>query len=90
MNAQRWEDDAACQQIGAIVFHPTGRGAELAEAIAAAKAICNGACPVVKQCLQAALEREGTADRYSRDGIWGGLTGQERAALNPNDMRKAV
>jgi hypothetical protein len=81
MRPQRWEDEAACRQIGAIVFHPTGRGAALAADIAAAKAICTGSCPVLRQCLQDALDREGSADRYSRDGIWGGLTGPERAAL---------
>ena len=40
----------------------------------AAKAIC-ATCPVREQCLEFALEtRPG-------DGVWGGLTGQERHRL---------
>lgn len=81
MTVQTWEDEAACRQIGADIFHPAGRGAELATAEGTAKAICNDQCPVRQQCLALALEREGNADRYSRGGIWGGLTPQERAAL---------
>ncbi|MEW2415342.1 WhiB family transcriptional regulator [Streptomyces sp. NPDC046866] len=83
MSPRRWEDRAACREIGTEVFHPTGRGADFEADIAAAKAVCHGLCPVRRQCLALALELEGTADRYSRDGIWGGLTGPERAALRP-------
>lgn len=81
MNVQRWEDDAPCREIGAEIFHPTGRGTALAAAVRTAKTICRRQCTVREQCLALALEREGNADRYSRDGIWGGLTPQERAAL---------
>lgn len=83
MNVQPWEADAPCREIGTEVFHPTGRGADLAAAVLTAKAICRQQCPYREQCLALALEREGNADRYSRDGIWGGLTPQERAALRP-------
>jgi WhiB family transcriptional regulator, redox-sensing transcriptional regulator len=90
MNVQPWEDDAPCREIGVEIFHPKGRGADLTAAEHSAKAICRGQCPVVEQCLAFALEREGNADRYSRSGIWGGLTAQERAALRTTDMRKAA
>lgn len=81
MTVQPWEDDAPCREIGTDVFHPAGRGSALAAAEGTAKAICRNRCPVRQQCLALALEREGNADRYSRGGIWGGLTPQERAAL---------
>ncbi|NXY96409.1 WhiB family transcriptional regulator [Streptomyces sp. BR123] len=80
MTPQPWEDDAACREIGVDFFHPTGRGPEFKQAVEAAKRVCC-ACPVRRHCLALALEIEGRADRYSRDGIWGGLTGPERAAL---------
>jgi WhiB family redox-sensing transcriptional regulator len=80
MTGNDWVSDAACSEIGIAIFHPEGRGRELKEAIAAAKTICAG-CPVRRACLTEALRLEGAADRYSRDGIWGGLTGPERAAL---------
>lgn len=81
MKVQLWEDDAPCREIGPEIFHPKGRGPDLTAAVRTAKAVCRGQCPVREQCLALALELEGNADRYSRDGIWGGLTGQERAAL---------
>lgn len=80
IRSRSWETEAPCREIGPDVFHPSGRGRELREAINAAKAICN-TCPYRAACLTDALDWEGTADRYSRDGIWGGLTGPERAAL---------
>ncbi|MER7734144.1 WhiB family transcriptional regulator [Streptomyces erythrochromogenes] len=75
-----WEDSAACREIGLDTFHPEGRGTALAAAEREAKAVCLQ-CPVRRQCLTYALDREGRADRYSRSGIWGGLNPQERAAL---------
>lgn len=82
MNAPSWEDDAYCRDIGPELFHPAGRGAELTADIETAKALCRK-CQVADQCLTFALDREGDADRYSRGGIWGGYTPQERAALRP-------
>ncbi|MET9467401.1 WhiB family transcriptional regulator [Streptomyces sp. NPDC006544] len=81
MTTQPWEDLAVCRNVGIEIFHPQGRGAELAAAEEAAKGICIRLCPVREECLRLALEREGHADRYNRGGIWGGLTPQERAAL---------
>ncbi|MFD5419438.1 WhiB family transcriptional regulator [Streptomyces sp. NPDC127069] len=80
IRTRSWEAEAPCREIGPDIFHPVGRGRELTEAIAAAKAICS-ICPFQPAYLADALDWEGTADRYSRDGIWGGLTGPERAAL---------
>lgn len=45
-----------------------------ARLIDAAKAVCNG-CPVVAECLEWALDNRCT------HGVWGGLTGEERARV---------
>jgi WhiB family redox-sensing transcriptional regulator len=67
-----WADDAACRGYEpADTFHPQGyTGADLFT-VAAAKAVCRQ-CPVVGDCLSHAL------DHGERDGIWGGLTPDER------------
>ena len=67
------------------VFFPEGEGIthkEYQERIADAKAICAG-CPVVLQCLQAALAE----NEY---GIWGGTTMEERATMRRGIRRKQV
>lgn len=45
-----------------------------------AKAICDN-CPIKWRCLQGAL------DAGTRDGIWGGMTPDERAKLTPQTRR---
>ncbi|WP_406149480.1 WhiB family transcriptional regulator [Streptomyces anulatus] len=68
-----WQPDSACYGMdpedSEEVFFPTRRDHE---AIAEAKELC-GMCPVVRECLNFALEN-GLAE-----GIWGGLTEDERA-----------
>ena len=64
-----WRDDAACASADPEVFHPgQGQGSE------AAKKIC-AACEVRPQCLADAIAND------EREGIWGGLTKQERRKL---------
>lgn len=82
MIPQPWEDEAACREIGPDAFFPSGTGTEFNAAALDAKTVCRG-CPVQQQCLAFALAREDGKDRHSRGGIWGGLTGAERAALRP-------
>lgn len=43
-------------------------------------AVCRG-CPVRRECLQFALSVEGNAPGERRDGIYGGTTPYQRAAL---------
>lgn len=45
-----------------------------ARLIGAAKAVCNG-CPVAAECLEWALDNRCT------HGVWGGLTGEQRARI---------
>jgi WhiB family redox-sensing transcriptional regulator len=64
-----WRDEAACKGLDTGIFFPTTD----AEA-GAAKLVCAG-CPVRAECLEWAL-----ASRQE-DGVWGGLTDNERRRL---------
>ena len=69
---QDWKGAGACQRVdNPDVFYP-GRGAPSQ----AAKRLCAD-CPVLQECLQAALETHPQDDW----GIWGGTTKDERARL---------
>lgn len=72
----RWYEDAACAGLDLDRFFPSTNNAA---AIAAAKAVC-ASCPVTARCLAEALAAEGQLGAASRAGIWGALTGSERAA----------
>lgn len=48
---------------------------EASARINAAKAVCKTACPVRDECLAWALATP------ERDGVWGGMSGRERALL---------
>lgn len=52
-----------------------------------AKDICD-TCPAKARCLEIALAREGNLVGSSRWGVWGGLTPDERAALDENAAEK--
>lgn len=69
-----WVNDALCLQVDPEIFFPENRDYATTNT---AKTIC-GKCPVRTDCLAYALET------HTRDGIWGGLTPDERVAL----MRK--
>jgi WhiB family redox-sensing transcriptional regulator len=75
--AARWRALAACRGTQIEVFFP-GRG-ETAEP---ARQVC-ARCPVCQQCLEFAV---GNRIVY---GIWGGLTGPERRALQSGWLRAA-
>ena len=68
ITAPRWMDEAACAGLPTDWFFPDRGGAGLA---ARAKAVCAG-CPGRQECLGYA-RATGTLD-----GIWGGLTPDER------------
>lgn len=73
--AARWRELAACRGTDLEVFFP-GRG----ESAGAARQVCAG-CPVHQPCLDYAI-----SNRISH-GIWGGLTGRERRALQSRWVR---
>jgi WhiB family redox-sensing transcriptional regulator len=69
-----WRDEAACRDEDPDLFFPIGSGPAAQAQIADAKAIC-ARCPVVRECLEWALETGQDA------GVWGGLTEEERRQL---------
>ena len=73
-----WRDKANCLMSDPELFFPVGN---VIAAIDKAKAVCEP-CKVKKQCLEYALN-------YKDDGIWGGMTEDERGALKRSNKRKA-
>lgn len=67
--SEEWRDEAACAGLDTNIFFPVTE-AEAAQA----KSVC-ASCPVREECLEWAIStRQG-------DGVWGGLTEDERRRL---------
>lgn len=90
-----WQDQAACHGRGDLMFmsqytHNFGRDGKEKERsqcqLCHARALC-GECPVVDACREYALRFEG-ATSVVRDGIWGGLTPNQRQTVY--DLRRAA
>ena len=75
--AARWRERAACCGTDLDVFFP-----ERGETAGPARQVC-AACPVCEPCLEYALSNRIT------DGIWGGLTEQERRPLQSDWVQAA-
>jgi hypothetical protein len=75
-----WRDRAACVGIGDPEIFFSDRGEHAGRV---AKWVCNRTCPVREECLADALRHEVGLDGRWRHGIWGGLNGNQRAALDP-------
>lgn len=75
--AGRWLTDAACRGAGDTMFPGT-----IAREIKAAKAFCR-VCPVVLACRRWAL------DQRIAEGVWGGLSEDERHILLHGKPRQA-
>lgn len=73
-----WRDYALCAEVGADIWFPSPGGS-----CVEAKRIC-GECPVQPECLDYALTRPET------DGIWGGMTPNERHSLQRPVARKVA
>ena len=75
----RWQDSAECIESDPELFFPdTYKGANR-EIVQKAKAVCER-CTVTESCAEYALNARET------DGIWGGLTPDERKAI----LRRAI
>jgi len=68
-----WRRSAACRDVDAEVFFPVDDLDVRPSAAAAAQAICHG-CPVVADCLAAAIANG------DDDGVFGGMTPRQRRA----------
>ena len=83
----RWQDDAACREIGAELFYANDTEERVVKAgyeTSEAKKICNS-CPVQTDCLEYALNYETPSKMY---GIWGGATPRERAEIKARRNRE--
>lgn len=77
-----WLDDAICGGMFDVMVPPENLSpAGAAAAYKRARAVCAD-CPAKAQCLQAALDEEGTIDKAGRAGIRGGLTPDERMKIS--------
>lgn len=79
--AADWRDNGACLTEDSSLFFPKGTEGPWLIVIAQAKAICRR-CPVRDACLSYALDNNVT------DGIFGGLTERERAAVRRAATKK--
>lgn len=76
-----WRDEAACRTEDPALFFPVGDSGPHLVTIEQAKAICRN-CPSATPCLTWALTNS------IDDGVWGGLTWRERAALRRTATRR--
>jgi WhiB family redox-sensing transcriptional regulator len=75
----RWEDSAACAEVGGDGWFPEVGGS----GHVAAKAVCRS-CPVVAECLAFALAHMGRRDpllNFGEWGIWGATSREDRLRL---------
>jgi WhiB family redox-sensing transcriptional regulator len=86
--AQAWRDSAACGPDTAdLFFGPAGEQTFAFEVrVTRAKLVCAG-CPVKAKCLAAAMQAEVGHGALMRHGVFGGLTGPERAAADKGPRR---
>lgn len=74
---EKWQQQASCNGTSSNVFFPDQKNVT---AITFAKRICLR-CPVVQTCLDDAL-----AQSTNPEGIWGGTTHVERAAIRRRQL----
>ncbi|MFF8431101.1 WhiB family transcriptional regulator [Streptomyces sp. NPDC016566] len=79
-----WRHSAACAEEDPELFFPIGNTGPALLQIEEAKAVCRRRCPVIEQCLQWALESG------QGDGVWGGLSEDERRAMKRRAARNRV
>jgi WhiB family transcriptional regulator, redox-sensing transcriptional regulator len=78
-----WWSRAACQQIDPDLFFPISATGPARAQLAGAKAVC-ARCPVRRDCLRYALAAGPV------QGIWGGLSEDERRLLRQREAKARV
>lgn len=78
-----WRHRALCRDEDPELFYPVGDSGPALLQIAEAKSVCRR-CPVVSECLTWALENG------QNDGVWGGMSENERRALKRRNARARV
>jgi WhiB family redox-sensing transcriptional regulator len=74
INSENWRNYAECRKGDPELFFPLGETKQYHDQIEKAKKICS-ACGAAALCLEYALSTS------ENQGIWGGLTEDERKAL---------
>lgn len=69
-----WRDHAACLRMDPELFFPVGNTGPALTQTEEARAVCHR-CEVVEDCLSWAM------DSRQEEGVWGGLSDDERRAL---------
>lgn len=80
MTEMDWRHRAACRDEDGELFFPVGVSGPALLQVAEAKTVCRR-CPVVSVCLGYAL------DNHIEFGLYGGMSEQERAALQRRNAR---
>ena len=75
-----WRDRAACLDKDPELFFPIGNSDPANRQIEKAKVVCLR-CEVIETCLSWAMESR------QDDGVWGGLSADERRALKRRNAR---
>jgi WhiB family redox-sensing transcriptional regulator len=78
-----WRHVAACREEDPELFFPIGTTGPALLQVEQAKAVCHS-CSVVDECLTWAIESGQEA------GVWGGLSEDERRALQRRGARPAL
>jgi WhiB family redox-sensing transcriptional regulator len=79
--SDEWWGLAACRNAEAELFFPISATAASSSTVQRAKQVC-ASCPVQPQCLSYALRHR------QEQGIWGGLTEDERRRMNRRESRR--
>ena len=82
-NRAGWWSRAACATADPELFFPISYSGPALRQVARAKAICAG-CPIQQECLSYALAAG------SIQGVWGGMTEEERRLLLRRKRRARV
>ncbi|MGH8895765.1 MAG: WhiB family transcriptional regulator [Egibacteraceae bacterium] len=80
LSSLEWRGRAACRGMDPGLFFPVGATGPAVEQAERTKAVCAG-CPVSGPCLEWALVTG------QQDGVWGGLSEDERRALRRRPSR---
>lgn len=75
----RWREAAVCRDEDPELFFPIGQSGPAQLQAEQAKAVCKN-CPAIGHCALEALE-------VGVDGIWGGMTEEERRAASVRSQR---
>lgn len=84
-----WQAYARCAETDAALFFPEDDERGHVISYAQARSVC-GSCEVRAECLDDAMTREGDRSERHRNGLWGGLSPGQRAALAAARRKEAT